>query len=134
MKVRIGVWIDHREAIVVKLTDSGQEVICVQSDFETQLRRSSDRTTGNFEPMMIPADTIRERKKVADLKQFYDEVSTHLGNAQSLLIFGPGEAKTEFRKHLGPKHSAAADLTVETADKMTEPQVVARVREHFQSK
>ncbi len=27
MKIRAGIWIDHREAVVVKLSDAGEEVI-----------------------------------------------------------------------------------------------------------
>lgn len=83
--------------------------------------------------MQEPADDIRTRKYSSELNDFYDEVAAHLDGVQSLLIFGPGEAKTELRKRISGKHSGGSQITLETADRMTEPQVVAEVRRHFQT-
>lgn len=133
MSSNIGVWVDHREAIVVKLSDAGEETVHVQSGAESQLRRSSDHTTGNFEPMQVPSDDTRERKFKAELNAFYDEVISQLNDAGSILIIGPGEAKKELKNRMGSKHPAAGTVVVETADSMTKAQVVAQVRKHFQS-
>jgi len=133
MNSRIGVWVDHREAIVVKLSDSGEETVHVQSGAESQLRRSSDHTTGNFEPMQVPSDDTRERKFMAELNTFYDEVIAQLKHAAAILIIGPGEAKKELKNRIGSKHPVAGSIVVEAADSMTQAQVVAKVRKHFQS-
>ena len=133
MNSNVGVWIDHREAILVKLSDSGEETVHVKSGAESQLRRSSDHPSGTFEPSHVPPDDTRERKFAAELKTFYDEVITHLSHAGAILIIGPGEAKKELKNRMGAKHPVAGNVVVETADSMTQPQVVARVREHFQA-
>ena len=65
------------------------------------------------------------------LNTFYDAVLTTLGNADSVLIIGPGEAKGEFQKRLKSKKFPAHVVELETADKMTDPQVAALVRQHF---
>jgi hypothetical protein len=45
---------------------------------------------------------------------------------------GPGEAKGEFRTHLaGSGPASMPAITVETADKMTDAQVMAKVKQHF---
>ena len=62
---------------------------------------------------------------------YYDAVIAHLSAADEILIFGPGEAKGELKKRLGKDKSDLRILTVETNDKMTESQIVARVRQHF---
>ena len=133
MSSKVGVWVDHREAIVVKLSDSGEEIVHVQSGAESQLRRSSDHTTGSFEPKRVPADDTRERKFMAELNTFYDEVISHLSHAEAILIIGPGQAKKELQNRMDAKHSVAGNVVVEAADSMTEAQVVAKVRKHFQS-
>ena len=51
--------------------------------------------------------------------------------ADSILIFGPGEAKIELEERLGHETIRGSIVGVETADKMTDRQVAARVREHF---
>ena len=133
MNSKVGVWIDHRKAIVVHISDSGEEVIHIQSSAESQLRRSSDHTTGAFEPLQVPSDDTRERKYKAELNTFYDEVISHLVNSKSILICGPGEARTEFRNRMDAKHSVAGKVVSEAADSMTDAQVVARIRNHFQA-
>ena len=48
-----------------------------------------------------------------------------------VLIFGPGEAKTELKQRLDKHPGAGRDVAVETSDKLTTRQVVAKVRTHF---
>ncbi len=67
------------------------------------------------------------------LNRYYDEVISHLRDAASILLLGPGEAKGELEKRLASKGLGGRIVGVETADKMTAPQIVARVREHFEA-
>lgn len=133
MSSKIGVWVDHREAILVKLSDSGEDIVHIQSGAESQLRRSSYNKTGPFEPLNVVADDTRENIFRTELNTFYDEVASHLSHAGSILIFGPGEAKKELKNRIAAKHPVTGNIVVETADSMTEAQVVAQVRKHFQS-
>ena len=66
------------------------------------------------------------------LNGFYDKVLKALDGADPLLILGPGEAKGEFQKRLQNKHFPARAVEIATADKMTDRQIAARVREHFE--
>jgi hypothetical protein len=50
---------------------------------------------------------------------------------ESILLFGPGEAKREFEKRLVSKGLADKVIGVETSDKMTEPQIIAKVRKFY---
>ena len=38
MKKKIGLWIDHREAVIVALTDKGEQITHIKSDAEKQIR------------------------------------------------------------------------------------------------
>jgi hypothetical protein len=47
------------------------------------------------------------------------------------LIFGPGEAKGELRTRLAAKTHGVGVVPLQTEDKMTDPEIVAKVRAHF---
>ncbi len=62
MKTKVGVWIDHRKAIIVAVTDKGEEVGLIVSAIESQPGRSpSSRSVGPYESQKVPADDSRQR-------------------------------------------------------------------------
>ena len=52
-------------------------------------------------------------------------------DAESILLFGPGEAKGELKKRLEKDNLGERIVGVETADKMTDQQIAAKVKNHF---
>jgi hypothetical protein len=66
------------------------------------------------------------------LNIYYDAVIASIRDAESILIFGPGEAKGELKERLEKSGLAGIIVGVEAADKMTDHQITARVRQHFQ--
>jgi len=132
MKNRVGLWIDHRKAVVVTITDAGEEMGLTISKVDTQLRRSGDSPMkGSYEPLQVPADDSRQRALTAHFKTYYDAVIGSLHDAESILIFGPGEAKNELRERLEERSLGGRVVGVETTDKMTDHQIAAKVRQHF---
>ena len=130
-KSEAGVWIDHREAVVVVLTEGGAETMRISSSVEKQLRRSGDPDHGPFEAQEVPADDSREKGYTGHLAPYYDKIVAQLREAGEILIVGPGEAKGELQKRFEKAPSDARKVALETADKMTEPELVALVRHHF---
>ena len=62
----------------------------------------------------------------------YDEVISQLGQPAALLIFGPGEAKLQLKARLSGSKALSEHLVgIETTDKMTDPQIVAKVKDHY---
>jgi hypothetical protein len=54
MRTKVGLWIDHRKAIVVAVTDKGEETGLIISKAEKQLRRSGDSPLkGPYEPKQV---------------------------------------------------------------------------------
>lgn len=130
----IGVWIDHRKAVIVELTADDPTVRTVESHVEKHRERDGDSPMkGRYEAHQVPADDSRQRALTGDLNQFYDAVIATLPGGSRLLIVGPGEAKGEFHKRLLHKKPQAHVVAVETADKMTDPQMIAKVREYFEA-
>ena len=133
MKTKVGLWIDHRKAIVVAVTDKGEEMGLTISKAEKQLRRSGDSPLqGPYESLQVPADDSRQRARSGHLNIYYDAVVASIRDAEAILIFGPGEAKNELKERLeGTGHLGGRIVGVETVDKMTDRQIAAKVRKHF---
>jgi hypothetical protein len=135
MKTQVGVWIDHRKAVIVVVTDTGEEIRLIISQTEKQLRRAGDSPLkGPYEAQQVPADDSRERKFTGELNLYYDAVIAGIRAADSLLLLGPGEAKGELAKRLERHHFSGRIVGSETADKMTQRQIAAKVRQYFHAK
>jgi hypothetical protein len=132
MRTKVGVWIDHREATIVTVTDEGEGVGRIISKVETQRRRSGDSPlTGPYEPLQVPADDSRQRALTGHLSAYYDAVIACIREAESILIFGPGEAKDELKARLERINLGGRVVGIEAVDKMTNRQIAAKVRKHF---
>ena len=132
MRTGVGLWIDHKQAIVVAVTDKGEEVEPIVLKSEEQHRRSGDpHLAGPHEPQQVTADDIRQRVLTEHLNIYYDAVIAAIGDAESILIFGPGEAKGELKKRLERNNMGGRIAAVEAVDKMTNRQIAAKVRKHF---
>ena len=132
MKTKAGLWIDHQAAVIVELTETGEQVRQMQSKVEKQRRRAYEPAQGPFSALEVPADDSREREYQGELARYYDEIISQLRAADEILIFGPGEAKGELQKRFAKYNNGPRSLALETADKMTVPQIAAHVRRHFQ--
>ena len=132
MRTKVGLWIDHRKAIVVTVTDKGEEMGLIISTVHKQLRRSGDSPLkGPYEQQQVPADDSRQRTFTGHLNIYYAAVIACIGDAESILIFGPGEAKGELKKRLTRNKLGRRIAGVETVDKMTDRQIAAKVRQYF---
>ena len=132
MKTRVGVWIDHRKAIIVALTDKGEEIGLVVSKVEKQPQRSGDLPPkGGYESRRVPADDSRQRTFTGHLNIYYQAVIACLRDAESILIVGPGEAKGELKKRLEKSKLGGRIAGIETVDKMSERQIAEKVRQYF---
>ena len=124
MKKQVGLWIDHRESIIVMVTGEGEETKRITSNMEKHVRFSGGAQA-------VSEEDIQDNKFSGDLNKYYDGVITNIGDAESILIFGPGEAKGELEKRLEHKKLSGRIVAVETVDKMTDRQIAAKVRERF---
>ena len=132
MGMKVGLWIDHKKAIVVKIMNGGEKIELLKSDVEKQLRRSGESPLkGHFDDLQVPADTIRQRALTGNLNTYYDMVIAKIQAAEAVLIIGPSEAKEELQKRMEKNHLGKTIAGVEPADRMTTRQVAAKVRRYF---
>jgi hypothetical protein len=127
MKRLAGIWIDHRKAFVVFIGEGAEKTERIESGMEKHVRFSGRSASGEGS-----ADDQRDRQFAVHLDRYYDEVISHIRDAESILLFGPGEAKGELEKRLASKGLGGRIVGVETVDKMTDHQIAAKVRQYYQ--
>jgi hypothetical protein len=132
MKKEIGVWIDRQEAILVILTDGEEEIRHIPSSSVKYTAypgnshaRSPVGLTG------APLSDPRDRNYVGQLNKYYEEVIAAIRGADSIQIFGPGEAKGELELRIKRGKLNAHMPALEAADQMTDLQISAKVRDHY---
>lgn len=126
MKKQVGLWIDHRRAVIVLLTGKSEEIMEVLSGTEKR-----DRFTGGTDSENNSVEDMLDNRYKNHLNSYYDKVIAVIRDAESFLIIGPGEAKRELRKRIEHDGLAKQIVAIETVDKMTNPQIAAIVRERF---
>ena len=133
MRTKVGLWIDHRKAIVVAVSDKGDETGLIISKVEKQLRRSGESPLrGSSESRKVPKSDSRQKTLSGHLNIYYDAVIACIRYAIFILIFGPGEAKGELKKRLESCNLGGRIVGIKTVDKMTDRQIAAKVRKYFQ--
>ena len=126
----LGLWIDHREAVIVTITDKREETKQIKSGMEKHVRFSGGSGARELHGIQESEDK-QDRRFEDHLNAYYDAVIACIRDADSILIFGPGEAKVELKKRLEGQHLGERIVGIETFDKMSDRQVAAKVRQHF---
>jgi stalled ribosome rescue protein Dom34 len=124
MKREVGLWIDHKKAVIFSLANEGAEIKRISSELKKNIPTSGGAQKESAD--------VQGNKRLADhLNNYYDEVVNYICDAESILIFGPGEAKDELKKRLESRKLYQRVVGFETAEKMTDNQIVVKVRQRF---
>ncbi len=125
MNHKAGIWIDHKKAVIVSASSDGVTATTLRSDVGAHPHYSGSQQGGGEQKY--------EARHHQQLDTFFDAVIGRLGRPDAILIFGPGEAKLELNERLRRSTAlSGSPVSIETADKLTEPQIVARVKAHYE--
>jgi hypothetical protein len=132
MKNNMGVWINGTKAVIVNLqNDSVKEVV---ADIDNNVHHGYEGDKGTFVGggrHVNNEKTFAERKK-HQTDHYIKEVISELKKADGVFVFGPSEMKHHLKTQIENDRNLASKLSaVETADKMTDNQIVAAVKKHF---
>jgi hypothetical protein len=132
MKKDVGLWIDHQKAVIVSIENKVEQVREIRSNMEKHVRFSSG--THSKAPIALKGSTaedVRDRQFDEHLGRYYAGIISLIRDADSIWIFGPGEAKIELENRMKHELLGARIVGIETMDKMTDHQIAAKVRDHF---
>ena len=132
MKKEVGLWIDHRKAVIVIIENEIVTTREIQSNIEKHVRfTNGSRPKPLNKPQGSTAEDMRDRQFGNHLDGFYAGIISFVQGAESVLIFGPGEAKVELENRLKLQDLGGLIVGVQTIDKKTNPQIEAKVRDYF---
>ena len=128
----VGLWIDHKNAVIVSVDEKGETIRKLESGAKHVVYRGGPRPRTAYSAQYNQGDDQLDKQYLLYLKKYYEKVIALLRGASGILIFGPGEAKVELRSRLERQKGTSPQVQVEPADKMTDRQIVARVRRYYQ--
>jgi hypothetical protein len=118
----LGIWMDHLNAHIMEFTTDPIETTTVESKFTHQEK----------EQTLHRGENLMHNKEQHEEADYYKELGEIIRNYNDVVLFGPTDAKVELLNVLRKDHHFA-DIVIEikSADKMTENQQHAFVREYF---
>jgi hypothetical protein len=118
----LGIWMDHQNAHLMEFTTDPIQTKTNESKFTHQEK----------EKTLDRSENIMHNKEHHEEADYYKELGEVIRNYNDVLLFGPTDAKVELFNVLRKDHRFA-DIVIEIkqADKMTENQQHALVKEYF---
>lgn len=121
-KKNIGIWMDYTTAEIIDLNQTGSKSI--ESDFTYETEKET----------LNRSESIMHNKEQQMNEAYYKELGDVILNYEHVLLFGPTNAKSELHNFLNKDlHFKDIQFDVETADKMTDNEKQAFVRNHFKN-
>jgi hypothetical protein len=135
MKRQTGIWIDTSKAIIVALDGAKEEKITeIDSDVENSVHHNKEGNKGTFSGGHHGNSEKKfdERKK-QELDFFLKSVLSYVKKSDELYVFGPAETKIRLEQKIQDDNLIEPGKlkAVETADKMTLNEVVAKVKKFY---
>jgi hypothetical protein len=119
---RIGIWMDHSSAHLMELRSEPIETITIESKFTHQEKEHS----------MVKSELLMHNKERHQQAEYYKKLGEVIKNYEEVILFGPTDAKVELFNLLRADHLfSKIKIEIQQADKMTEIQQHAFVREYF---
>ncbi|MBI5917571.1 MAG: hypothetical protein HY842_19555 [Bacteroidetes bacterium] len=135
MKKQIGIWLDFKEAWLIELHDGKESGIRkITSNIESSHAKGGAPSGGRQGGAFVGgSEKGHNRRRQQQEVLYFDEIMEAIEHADEVYVFGPGEAKDgllhDIKEHRKQFHSHLR--AVETADYLTENQMVAQVKQYF---
>lgn len=119
---KLGIWMDHSNAHILHSSVDTIETKTISSKF-THIEK---------EHSLSKSENLMHHKEQQQQHEYYKEIGDVIKNYNEVIVFGPTDAKVELVNFLKKDHHFDnIKIEVKNADKMTENQEHAFVKEHF---
>jgi len=134
MKQNIGIWIDTKQAVAIKLFNNKHSVKIIESNIETRERVAGEsKKYGRFGGQYMTFEKNKLNRKNEQINQFIKNLIKEVENCESVVLFGPSKMKNIFEKELLKNLQLSTKLVgVYNSKQLTENQMVAWVKDFFQ--
>jgi len=119
---KIGIWMDHQTANLIEFTTDPLATKTIHSKFTHSVKESS----------LHRGENKMHAKEKHQQAEFYKAIGAMIHHYESVILFGPTDAKTElFNILTADQKFSKIRIQVKQTDKMTENQQHAFVRDFF---
>lgn len=133
MKKNIGIWIDTKQAVIVKLSNDTHSIKKIDSTIETRERvEGESKKYGRFGGQYLTFEKNRLHRKNEQTNQYMKSLLKEIDNCDNVVIFGPSNMKKILEKEIKGNMQIADKLSgVSNSEHMTENQMVAWVKDFY---
>lgn len=119
---KLGIWMDHSTAHIIEFKNNA----IVSNTIESLSVQGEKQNFGKDE-------SLKHNTEQDQLSEFFKRLSAIIKDYSEVIIFGPTNAKTELYNLLKEeRHFNNIKIDIETTDNLTENQMHAFVKEHFE--
>jgi len=133
MKKNIGIWIDTKHAVIIKLSNDSHSLKIIASNIDTRERVAGEtKKFGRFGNQYLTYEKNRLHRKNDQTNQYLKSLLKEIQNCDAVVLFGPAKMKKVFEKEIKGNMQISNKLVgVYNSDLMTENQMVAWVKKYF---
>ncbi len=118
----LGIWMDHSTAHLIDI-NSKKENHSIMSKFTSETK----------EEALSRSEILMHNKRQQMHEKFYKKIGAEILKYKQVLLFGPTNAKVELHNYLNKDlHFKDIIIDIETADKMTDNEKDAFVKNYFE--
>jgi hypothetical protein len=119
---KLGIWMDHASAHLMPFANEVDTTTTIDTEY-THEEKQESRAKG---------EKLMHNKEQGEQAAFYEKLGEIIKTYDSVLLFGPTNAKTELFNILkADDHFKNINIEIKQSDKMSENQEHAFVRDHF---
>lgn len=132
-KQQAAIWLDSQDAFIIELTGKEAQVTHIESNIDTGEVKGGTRTGGTpWGPQINVSENKHLERRKHEEKKYCEDIKERVKAVDELYLFGPAEMKIKLEKALQEDQNFKPTiLAVETADYMTQPQLIAKVKHFF---
>ena len=121
----LGIWMDHANAHLIEYTTDPLVTTNIESKFTHEAKEES----------LSKSESLMHHKEQHQQGEFYKKLGEVIRNYESVILFGPTDAKKELFNLLEADHNfAKIKIFIKQADKMTAVEEHNFVRDYFSKK
>lgn len=138
-KKQIGIWLDYKEAWLVAMDQEkggAPEVQHIESEIEWGVAKGGARSKTPWGPQGGISESAHEARRKQEEKRYFESIIKAIDpTTDEIAIFGPAEAKQGLKHAMEAiKNYRPQIVAVESADSMTQNQMLAKIRDFFAEK
>lgn len=119
---QLGIFMDHNSAHLIEYATENNETRTIVSKFNHNEKTHS----------LSKNENLMHNKEQHQQAEYYKKIGEHIREYNHILLFGPTAAKSELLNKLKADHNfEKIHMVVKEADKLTENQQHAFVRDYF---